>query len=75
MKQYQVTFETHDTTWTEIFEAKGRTAAENKAESLIETLFFSDKFEKDYFYTLTEVDTGKRRVIKAMNVMAPYKPL
>jgi hypothetical protein len=74
-KQYLVEFEQTDgTLWSKTIEAKGRSAAENLAESLLDTVFFSGRSERSYFYTLTEVGTDKRRVIKAMNVMAPRKP-
>lgn len=75
MKHYKVEFENHEVTWSHVVQANGRTDAENKAESLIEAAFFSDKAERHYFYTLTEIGTDKRRVIRAMNVMAPTKPL
>jgi hypothetical protein len=75
MKQYLVEFEQTDgTLWSKTFRAEGRSDAENRAESYINLLFFSDRSERSYFYTLTEVGTDKRRVIKAMNVMAPRKP-
>ena len=69
--KYTVSFENHDVTWSETFEAKGRIAAENIAEELIEERFFRDSKIRHYFYTLIEVGTSKRRVIRACNAIAP----
>jgi hypothetical protein len=71
MKVYTVSFETHDVTWQHTFSAKGRIAAENVAESLIEERFFKDSKIRHYFYTLVEDGEGKRRVIRACNAIAP----
>jgi len=71
MKTYKVVFESNSDIFEHSFNATGRTAAEDKAESLIKERFFANKDVIHFFYILEEIDTGRRRVLKVCNKLSP----